>query len=324
MKRHFFFVCILLVSLSLSAQQLHVMSVTGKVYQVKEQDNKQQRLRLLPGLAIDKEGVLELYESAEIEFLHGGNTLTLKDPGKYEISRLVSGSTQKPPGMNFSSRFLNFINEGLNHSNSAVELEKHYRKHMENATGGTQGFGEKDYPVLAINPLSGYLSGGQVMFTWYACRDSNSAAGYAFELIDSRNNQLLYKAIIKDTFHILDLDQLLLEEEEVYDWKVTAMPKESVATPLSSPDIPFLIRPMEWASMQKRLESIPLYNSANPSRRTWMEALMLEREKYIYEAYIRLQKLTEKEPDNLLVRKLFATFLARHGLVKRAENILKK
>lgn len=80
----------------------------------------------------------------------------------------------------------------------------------------------------------------------------------------------------------------------------------------------------EMATVLASLEKEEEYQNADTINKKLMEALLLENNQYMYEAYLRFKEAQELVPDNQLVKNLRAVFLTRQGLLRAGTEALIK
>ncbi len=73
----------------------------------------------------------------------------------------------------------------------------------------------------------------------------------------------------------------------------------------------------------QKAEKISDYKEADDLEKQWMEAIIMEQENFVYDAYNRYIALRSQHPENLLIKKLFAAFLVRQGLTREAIEEIK-
>ena len=295
-----------------------VLSIKGQIEYMKDQSSEMQRL--LPGMKISPSGAIKLADASKVSLLHHGKYIQLDEAGAYDLNTLIK-KNDKALSMNFAGRFWNFVSDGLSHSDDKEDLNE-YNEKLLSVAGGVQGFALDEPALKTIMPAGGKIGTDIVTFNWK--RSKNPSVFYHFKIQHVDDEALVFKAVLRDTSITLDFGQLVFHPEEMYEWWVE---EEIVGqeNEMKSSDLRlFEYNPNGNKIYSKEAAQINEYKKADDFDKKWMEAIVMEQEDFVYDAYDRYSNLLLQNPDNLLIKKLFAAFLTRQGLTQEGEKLLEK
>ena len=133
---------------------------------------------------------------------------------------------------------------------------------------------------------------------------------YQFEIYDSTSNDLVFTAMTKDTFMILDLENIYFEDQASFYWRVSA--KNSTNEALQSATHFFHTLEGKKQKILLNLGQSTDYQKADEIEKKLMQSLAFEENGLIYSCQKKYQELLQQYPENKLIRKLSQAFLARH------------
>ena len=303
----------LFTNVSTKAQEaaIIVLNVKGHIEYMKDQSGAKERL--LPGKKISSAGALNLKGESKVSLLHNGKHIQLDQAGAYDLKTLID-KNDKGLSMSFAGRFWDFVNEGLSQSDNSDELNG-YNEKLLAVTGGVSGYAIDDEMSLqTIMPSTGNIGAQIVTFNWHSSK--NKPASYQFKIYHVDADELVFKAITRDTSITLDFSQLAYQSETSYEWNVEAedAEKELMKSELKT----FEYYPKAEELFAQKTKKLPDYKNADDFEKKWMEAIVMEQENFNFDAYIRYKNLSIQNPENLLIKKLFASFLVRQGLTQAA------
>ncbi len=315
----FFF---LTLSFSITAQEssIIVLNLNGQIeYLIDQSDTVE---RLFPGMKVSDSGALNLKKGAKVNLLYNGKLIQLDEEGVYELKTLTE-KNDKALSMSFAGRFWDFVSVGLSQTDDNETLND-YSKQLLAVTGGVQGYAEEGLSIQTIMPADGNIGAEIVTFNWY--HSTKADVYYLFKIYQAEEEQLVFQASIRDTSITLDFTQLVFHPNEVYQWSVEMQEwekdgegKEMVKS--DSKNFEYFLNVDEI--IVQKAEKISDYKKADDFEKKWMQAIVMEQENFIYDAYNRYLSLRSQHPENLLIKKLFAAFLVRQGLTLEAVEQLK-
>ena len=303
-------ICCLFVHFGLAAQkEVIVLHVSGQVQYYTQYGAKP--VLMYPGLELDLKGKVRCKGSASAKLLYNGSTFLLagsKFKNVQDVVKAAGGASQ----MSFSGRFFNFVTESVKEGDSNEKLEKHHRRYMSKTAGGIKGYAKPGYAITPLLLTTGKLPSANVIFKW---RNTAGEGPYTFNLL-SAANKVIAQLLVRDTFITLDLDQLALNLDEEYTWSVTRGERAK------SFPIPFMVCPASTMDKQNEISHEAVFKTATPTEQQLMLAYSLEEERCFYSANQTYTHLLAADPDNMLLRKMYATFLARMDMLPEANAFL--
>lgn len=167
------------------------------------------------------------------------------------------------------------------------------------------GWGGKGSSIRLIMPF-GKVNADETTFFWSKPANTDP---YKFE-IKNIKGKVIYRAMAKDTFLVVNLKKLKLDTAQIYQWKVFVKGKKGMESNVLQFEIG---KKEDWATVQQKSSSSPLVNRTNdPVLRSIVEAVVLENNEWFYAAHQSYAKLAQKNPDSL-VRMMHAAFWMRYG-----------
>ena len=306
LKTTFLLLCACLLATQMFAQdRVHVLHVNGQVEYFAQQGAKP--VLLSPGMELDMKGKVRCKGTGSVKLLSAGKTAVVSGNKMRDLQEVV-GAKAGDNNTGFTNRFLNFVEESVEESDSEEKLKKHHQQNMNKASGGVKGYANQAYAIRPLLLASGKLPASNVTFRWH------SAAGdgpYSFSLIVAEGSPVA-QLLVTDTFVTLDLKQLALVADEAYEWSVS---RGAAAKSVSVP-VEMAAQSMETA--QKSTAALPYYRSAAPDEQQLMLAYAYEDAGCYYGAHEVYTALIAAQPDNQLVRRLYAAFLARMDMLPEA------
>lgn len=310
MRTLFLVCCFLLIQSGLSAQkEVIVLHVTGQVQYYAQYGAKP--VLMYPGLELDLKGKMRCKGSASAKLLYNGGTFVVSGTKFKDIQDVVKASGGASQ-MSFTGRFFNFVTESVKEGETREKLEKHHRRYMSKTSGGIKGYAKPGYAIIPLLLTIGKLPSANVIFKW---RNTPGEGPYTFNLLGS-GGQAVAKVLVRDTFITLDLEQLALNLDEEYNWKVTR------GDSAKSLPVPFMVCPASTMDKQNEISQEAVFKTATPTEQQLMLAYSLEQESCFYSANQTYAHLLAADPDNLLLRKMYATFLARRDMLPEANAFL--
>lgn len=266
---------------------------------------------LSPGMELALQGRLQCKGAGTAKLICNGSTFMVAGSNAVSIQELVKPAT-KANQMTFAGRFFTFLVESIKGGDSQRDLEKHHQRYMGKVSGGIKGWGQQTYAIKPSLLVTGKLPQANVAFTWHKTAGQGP---YTFQL-RAENGTLIAQVLTIDSILTLDLDQLALHLGEEYSWQV------SRGENAKSTAIPFELSNASVKDRQAALAKEPAFQSAEPMEQQLMLAYQLEQEKCFYNANQLYQQLISAEPDNVLLNKMYATFLARLDMLGEAQTLL--
>lgn len=310
-------ICCLFLHLGLAAQQ-EITVISGQVLYYTEQGAKP--MIKSPGSQFALTGKLRCKGSESAKLLYNGHYFWISGPKMRYVQDVVNAAV-KTSEMSFTGRFFNFLTESVKEGENPENVKKYHRKYMK-TSGGIKGFGrmddeiepKKSDEIEALWLTCGILVPANVIFKW---RNTPGQGPYSFKLLSAEGKPIAH-LILRDTAVTLDLDQLALDLDKEYAWNVTRNDT------LKSADITFRL----WSTSKVEVESkiapsgIEAFKAASPIEQQLMLAFRLEEQHCYYTANSTYAKLLSSDPENELIRKMYATFLARMDMLPEASAIL--
>lgn len=305
----------LFFSLSLAAQSnLTVTYTRGKVYYYPpQQDNPR---TVYPGLTLSSGGRLRCDQDAKVTLLCMGKTFEFEDTKMHfldEVAR-TAGNTSS---LSFMGRFWGFLTGSMEGTEDNKRLEEHHKQSMESLRAGIKGYAVSDFAIQTDMLFEGKLSDNEVAFTWSAKPDLKCC----YRLTRQADDGLVLLTWTRGNTLRLNLADLALEDGGVYEWQII--------TKVGDPEAPHS-RKMQFAyhpSMAAKALSVATdqsdYKTVSPVEQQLMEIFSLEKNSFFYDAYNRYKKLAADNPEDLLVKRAFAAFLARIDKLEEAKSLIK-
>ena len=180
---------------------------------------------------------------------------------------------------------------------------------------GKGGWGES-FQTIEPATVGGNYRNSEVVFKWIK---QAGASGYTFYVIDENLNAV-YNKQTSDTSLTVNLRDLNLSNEKSYYWQVTS---ENAKLEVSAPVGFKIISDEEYDEVKNAIKESEIYENADASTRSLMEAVAMEHVKLYYDANTILEQLTKTQPNNNLFRISYAGFCMRIGQYAKAKMLLK-
>jgi len=316
MRTLLFIVAILCCGSLLSAQdEVVVVHISGKGSYFAP--GKSSAQPIYPGMRMAIGGKLRCQSGGSVKLLYKGQTVTFSD-GKTrsltELEQLAKGYVK--PG--FLSRFWNFLSGSMQQTQDEKQLEDHHRRYMEEVYAGVKGFANPSYDIRSGLMYGNNLGGGPVTFRW-----SGVAETEALRLvIRSRDGATVYTALVRGKACTIDFSQLALDAGTAGTWQL--WPAADTASQSRSAATEFVYNPAGAQQALAPLLSDPDYQHAFPAEQLLMQAYVLEKAEYYYDAAQKYEAAAAANPRNALLRNARAAFLSRMDLIEEAKSALRE
>ncbi len=300
----------LLFHIGLAAQQeVIVFRVSGQVQYFTHHGATP--VLLQPGMELGLSGKLRCKGSATAKLLYKGSTYNLSGSNMRDVQEVVKAGKEASQ-MSFTGRFFSFITESVKDSERKEKLQKHHRRYMNKASGGVKGYATPDYAISALLLTTGKLPAANVIFKW---RNTAGEGPYTFRLFATNGDQVA-QILVRDTAITLDLEQLSIDIFAEYAWNITR------GASLKSAAMSFEVCPDKAKEVEKEISQDADFIAADPVEQQLMLAYALEEEHCFYETNRIYAELYGANPDNPLLRKLYASFLARMDMLPEAITLM--
>ena len=315
MNRFFFTATLLLFSTLLIGQdKVTVLTVTGHVNYFSGASNIGKRV--LPGQLLPTIGFLRCEEGATAMLVFEGQRHPMKSKQELDLKKLQK---QKKKGnrLGYLGRFLNFIGSSVNNTEDNDKLEKHHERYMT-SVGGVRGFAQAEASIKTFGYLSGPMGGGRVTFRWE--QDKQEVPFYQFTIHKEGEKEALLLAKVRANEVSIDLDQLSIAAGEVYHWQVSAQTK--AGEELSTVEVPFSLEAEALAKVLTGNRLQKMKNAVEQGEEELVVLQQLSEKGFKHAAYSKYKSMLEQEANNLLIKRLFASFLAENDDLERAKELL--
>lgn len=303
-------ICFLFLQSFLNAQtDVLVLHVNGQVLYYAQTGAKP--VPLYSGMHLGLTGRVRCKGTATAKMVYNGKAFLVSGTKMRDVQDIVK-SAGKASQMSFTGRFFDFVTESVKEGDNPENVKKHHRKYMGKTRGGIKGFGKPDYTITPLLFTTGKLPPARVMFNW---RRASGEGPYTFNLL-SATNKTIAQVLVQDTVLTLDLEQLALNLDEEYIWSVTR------ASNAKSAPVPFELCPSSVVERQTDLSHEPAFLSAEHTERQLMVAYRLEEERCYYTANNTYKQLLNADPNNVLLQRMYTTFLARMDMLPEANAML--
>lgn len=293
------------VGQSQNSIEIIIMSSKGEAYYSPE-DGKE-NIPIIPGLRLPIKGSLFLNEEARVRILSQSRSKLLNGPGRYAMNDLISKKVIK--SMSFTSRFWNFVIEGMGSKEDKKDLVKYHRDYME-IHGGVKGYISTSEFCTLLNPIGGKIASDDMIFTW-DCLDSMSLI--TFRMMDE-SRKVLYEHQTQDQSLEISMSDIGGNVGETYIWLIDNGVNQTESS--------IEYKPHKNAEILEKLLYVEDYMGASDSEKSWMKAVVLEMENYPYEADKIYQEVLLSDGDNYFIKDHYAMFLSRLGRIKEAKSVL--
>lgn len=314
MNRFFFTAALLLFSsLLIGQEKVAVLTVNGHLNYFSGASNIGKRI--LPGKSLPTIGFLRCEEGSTAMLLFDGQRYAMKSKQELDLKKLP---LQKKKGnkLGYLGRFLNFIGSSVNNTEDNDKLEKHHERYMT-SVGGVRGFAQEEASIKTFGYLSGPIGGGTVTFRWH--HDGN-VPFYQFTIRKEGDEEALLVAKVRATEVSIDLDQLSIVSNEVYHWQVTAQTKEGEE--LSTVKVPFSVEAEALAKLLTGSRLQKMKKAVEEGEEELVVLQQLSERGFKHAAYSKYELMLQEDPDNLLIKRLFSSFLAENSDLVRAKELI--
>lgn len=305
-------ICCFLLQAGLAAQQ-QITVISGQVYYYPQAVSKP--ILKIAGTQFELKGKLRCKGSESAKLVYNGHYFVVSGSKMRNVQDVVNASVRASE-MSFTGRFYNFLYESVKEGDNPENVKKYHRKYMD-SRGGVKGYARDKLTIIPLLHSSGIpekrgkLPPAKVLFNW---RNVAGEGPYTFTLL-SFQGQVIAQILVRDTAVTLDLDQLSLNLDEEYTWSVTRDKAKSYK-------VRFEMCPANVVDRLTDLSHEPDFQKASPQEQQLMLAYRLEEEECFYAANQIYAQLHEAAPDNPLILKLYATFLARMDMLPEASTLL--
>ncbi len=291
---------------------LNTSADDGIIYSDKGEDKQP----VFSGTNLPAKGQLLLKEGTWVNVLFEGQKKRLTGPQVFNLPALAQ-KIKSENKSSFFSRFWVFLSNAVSRTNTNSNLEEYHQEFM-NARAAVEGFGARKYEIGTPFYLSEVIGVDQLAFKWDSIATLKGT--YTFS-IQSREEVPILKATTLNNQLTLDLSELHLNQGEVYEWKVTAIKPDS--TYAYSASMPFSYEPETVDAFIAKVKRHDNYQDFEDQEQQLFVLHELGRQSFRYDAYHYYTELLRENPDNLLIKKLFAAFLAENNALEEAKSVLK-
>ena len=314
MNRFYFTAALLLISTLLIGQdKVTVLTVTGHVNYFSGASNIGKRV--LPGQLLPTIGFLRCDEGATAMLVFEGQRHPIKSKQELDLKKLPK---QKKRGskMGYLGRFLNFIGSSVNNTEDNDRLERHHERYMT-SVGGVRGFAQTEAAIKTFGYLSGPMGGGTVDFKW---SDAGDVPYYQFEIRKEGEEESLFMAKVRANQLTLDLDQLSIVPTEVYHWQVSAQAKDGKE--MNTVEVPFSVEAEELAKLLTSSRLKKMQEAVEEGEEELVVLQQLSEKGFKHATYSKYITMLQQDANNLLIKRLFASFLAENDDLEEAKALL--
>ncbi len=303
-------ICCLFLSSGLSAQN-EITVLSGQVLYYPQAGSNP--VLKNPGTQFELKGKLRSKGTGSAKLVYKGHYFWVKGSKMRNVQDVVNAAAMSNE-MSFSGRFFNFLTESVKEGENPETVKKHHRKYMSKSSGGIKGYTNREYAISALLLSAGKLPAANVLFKW---RNTTGEGPYTFQLLAPGGKQIA-QVLVRDTFLTLDLDQLSMDIFAEYEWKVTR------GEGIRSASIPIEICPDKAKELYDEISQEEEFKSADPTEQQLMFAYILEEERCFYKANKTYEHLLSIDPTNILLRKMYSTFLARMDMLPEANAFIQR
>jgi hypothetical protein len=272
-------------------------------------------------------GTVLLGESSRVEIIYLDKFVELREAGVTNLEKIFGTTPQRK---SFIQRFSNFVRRGLDQSSSAGSIEKAYQANQSNAQGNIRGFGDRG--LLDVFPFGGRISPTEITFSW---PEREGSSFYVFRLLDSLGEITVLEVKTSQPSLTLNMDELLLEDGQTYYWEAGPGPRSSDASrarllgrgrAAPKPDrYKFTYSTRDPAEVLTEIQEDEFYQRrSRPAQQLLIEAMLLEEAGFLAAAYDTYQRGLKVSPEEVMLRRNYAAFLARWNLRTEAKRIIEE
>ena len=263
-------------------------------------------------------GQIATAAGAGAELVYRERYQRLERAGRVGLRDLFSGEDERP---GFISRFVSFISNSMEESESAESLEKAYERNQGNAQGNTRGMA--DTGLDGVRPFGGKLTPGPRRFSWSAYP---GAGHYEFSLIDGESGDFIATILTDSARLTLDPADLRLREGTDVIWTARAITsggtprRGSLGTAARAPEVELNRITMTYVTTDALLTS-PL--DTTYALGPLLRLQDLEAAGFLMDADDLYRDLLRDRPGDPVLRRAYAAFLARWNLRQEARQYAK-
>ncbi len=308
-------ICFLFLQTFLNAQtDVLVLHVNGQVLYYAQTGAKP--VPLYSGMHLGLTGRVRCKGAATAKMVYNGKAFLVSGTKMRDVQDIVK-SAGKASQMSFTGRFFDFVTESVKEGDNPENVKKHHRKYMGKTRGGIKGFA--GYTITPLLFTTGQLPPAKVMFNWRPPISGEGPYTFKLNVENSDTIKTIAQILVKDTVITLDLEQLALDLEKEYTWSVSSWSASKGALD-KSPPIRFKICPE--SVVEQHLSHEPAFLSAEHIEQQLMLAYSLEEGSWYYVANNTYKQLLDADPNNVLLRRMYTTFLARMEMLPEANAML--
>lgn len=295
MNVRFLTILLLAFTVSLQAQEFRVISAKGHVQFLLE--GTEQTQKVIPGQKLNAKGKLILEEGESIRILCKDKPHHITSPGVHDLWPLYEATNKK--SMSYTSRFWNFVVDGLKSSDSPDDLKAYHASNLS-VSGGIKGYSTSRctrQEASWLSPITGKIR------TLVVPIQTENIEADSFVLYRGETKLTSYNGSISE----IDLEPYAKRTTDEF-FKLKLYSKDCNLVKEVS------IKDYSDEEVTQRLESISGWEDASELDKKWMRATVLEMKGFHSEAYGIYQNLLKEDPNNELVSRLFNLFLVRNNL----------
>ena len=309
------FYFLLLTTIQASTQSnLTVTYTRGNVYYYASEANTAKSI--YPGLSLPSSGRIRCDKGAKVKLLCKGKVFELTDNKMHFLDEIAkeAGSSKR---ISFLGRFWGFLSGSMDNTQDEQHLELHHKQSMENLNAGIKGYASREFAIQADLFFEGGLSATDVAFIWQSEADLN----YCFRMTRQADDGVVLVVWTKANVLRLNLGDLALVDGEDYEWQIIT--NESDASAPHSRKMQFAFQPGAASRALSKVTGLKAYQAASHVEQQLMEIYALENNEFYYDVNSRYQKLAADKPENILVKRAYASFLASVNKMEAAKALLK-
>ncbi|MEM6378130.1 MAG: hypothetical protein AAF705_07950 [Bacteroidota bacterium] len=285
---------------------------SGIVYQA---DKGSDAVRVFPGKELPDYGRVTIKRGKWLNLIYNGQKRKLEGPLKVDLAQLATEMKVEKKST-FLGRFWNFLGNSVSQTNSANDIEKYHRRYLTNARAGISGFGDKSYPIQVPVYLTETLGASSFDLQWTAL---SGASGYGVTIRERDAEEIILKAYTKGNQLTIQLEELNLSSDAVYQMQITAQGLDSNQT---SDNIFFSYEPAVVQEFIEDLKKDREWTTLHGVEQDLYLAQQLEEEGFFQNAHHYYQSMMKAHPQSPFFKKLYAAFLVRMDAPERAKAVL--
>ena len=297
-----FVLCFFSMSSSLTAQEFIVISCTGDVHHVMDQDTIPHKVRA--GDKIAANGKLFLDVKSSVKLICNERPESFSDVEEVDLAEVYSDISVQ--SISFTGRFWNFIVDGLKSTDSDKDLKEYHSEFLD-VKGGVRGYSEKNSFIKIVEPFGGIITGNMLSVAWSSKKIESM---FTVSILDVTDREVLYENKTKRKDHTISLKDInLTRNNQKYYLKVSD-------EDCNHSEMKFQYGDIDHIAVNKKLNSIIEYQEAEEKEKAWMRATVLEMEGYLVDADKLFQKLLKEYPEDNYIQKLYLLFKIRTNQIE--------